>query len=458
MRGLFLKIIFFIGLLSSSANLFSQSFYELRFNDAYGNEYVGFWVYISESESYMRMAYYNADNEYRVVHVDYIAETGMTEDGVYYFVLFGENPVFITDYYEDESYNPDTFVWVRYENEEYGKPFVTDDPDFGDDSFIEVNSYIELDPSQFNEEYLNQFYGTAEPDYIALMSMVDDGNSQLANQTNVNHHNSNNTSENNNGNNATFSGPVTMHLVIAANTDIGDIGKSCEVDERNLISEFEGICEVLGINLKQYLIHGKEFTKENLVNTINGISAGSNDIVMFVYTGHGFRWSDQSGQFPQLDMRHNAYMRIEEKNSINLSEVNDMLLAKGARLNICFGDCCNSDVGVNQRTSNTFLASRNNGNYKLKNLQRLFIESSGNVLATAASPGQVSWSNSVNGGFFLSSFFQAFREEIGYLEQDATWDDMMKKTIEYAEYKTSKDACSNCSTQNGQKSVSISYN
>src|SRR5690606_37127766 len=126
------------------------------------------------------------------------------------------------------------------------------------------------------------------------------------------------------------------------------------------------------------------------------------DVVMFIYTGHGFRWSDQTEKFPQLDMRYNPYTSITSETSINLKEIYDIITVKGARLNIVMGDCCNSDVGVNQRTSNTFMASRNDANFNRKNLNKLFFESKGNVLATAASPGQVSWSNAVNGGFFSS--------------------------------------------------------
>ena len=213
----------------------------------------------------------------------------------------------------------------------------------------------------------------------------------------------------------------------------------------------------MDINIKKYIVDGKNFTKAYLTSTLRSVRPGSNDIVMFVYTGHGFRWSDQTGKFPQLDMRYNPYTSITSETSINLEEIYDIVTAKGARLNIVMGDCCNSDVGVNQRTSNTFMAARNDANFNRKNLNKLFFESEGNVLATAASPGQVSWSNAVNGGFFLSSFFQAFREEIGYMDTNPNWDEMLTNTIKYAAYKSSKAACSNCTEQNGQKSVSVSY-
>lgn len=509
----FLKILFSFLILTGTVQAFGQSFYEIKFEDANGNEYTCFWVYKSESNTYMRIAFYNGSDKYRVVNVEYKSETGKTDDGVYYLYCEGSNPTYITAHGDGESYTPDHFMWVRYEGEEYGLPFVTDDPELNVENFIECKVYKELHPADFTKEYLNQFFATDEDDYLALMSMVDDqssnggitysysgqgdtwtGDSGGNNSGNNNsgggntggqhgdmwtgtNNGGNSGSNSNNGNTNTWTGNTnaqgdgghhtstgggsggsfTFHLVIAANTDIGDIGTSCEVDKRNLVNEFEGLCEVMNIKLKKYIVDGKNFTKSYLTSTVNSVKPGSNDVVMFVYTGHGFRWSDQTDRFPQLDMRYNPYTSITSETSINLQEIYDMITDKGARLNIVMGDCCNSDVGVNQRTNNTFMASRNDANFNRKNLTKLFFESKGNILATAASPGQVSWSNAVNGGFFLSSFFQAFREEIGYMDTDPQWDDMIANTIKYAAYKSSKAACSNCTEQNGQKSVSVSY-
>ncbi|NOQ75098.1 MAG: hypothetical protein GQ574_24000 [Crocinitomix sp.] len=456
MRGIKQLITTFLFVLFCSSG-FSQSFYELKFTVADGGVYTAFWVYGSESENYIRMAYYNENGEYRVVNIDYYAETGTTEDGVYYFALMGDNATWISDYTEDDFYNPDHYVWVRYENEEYGLPLVTDDPEFAAENFFEVTSYIELDPLQFTKEYLNQFYGTNEPDYIALMNLVNQHNDYLVSDHDSNTDQFQYNSDDTNTDTEIDDTPITMHLIVAANTAIGDIGASCEVDKRNLVNEFEGICEVMDINLKQYIVDAKNFTKAQLIKTLGEVQPGTNDIVFFTYTGHGFRWSDQTGNYPQLDMRYNPYTQITAETSINLEEVYNIIIAKGARLNLVLGDCCNSDVGVNQRTNNTFLASRNEANFNHNNLRKLFVKSQGNIIATAASPGQVSWSNSVNGGFFLSSFFQAFREEIGYLDTDPQWEDMLESTIKYAAYKSSKSACNNCTIQNGQKAISVSY-
>ena len=100
-------LVLFLLVLLQPIQVFSQTFYELKFSDKAGNSYTGFMVYISESESYMRMAYYN-NSEYRVVNVSYDAKTGTLDDGTHYFVMSGSNPTYITDHGRGENYNPDT--------------------------------------------------------------------------------------------------------------------------------------------------------------------------------------------------------------------------------------------------------------------------------------------------------------------------------------------------------------
>lgn len=448
---------------------FAQSIYEFKFDDASGQSYLGFMVYWSESDAYMRVSFTDSEGEYNVVNVKYTAVTGKN-DASNYTVFLGSDPSFIVGP-EGASYDPDTFVWLWGDDGVYDLPYVTSDPNFAEESFRQVISYTELDVPTLTEDYIHQFYYTDEADYLSFVSMV--GNTEEHTlQTDEYHYedydyeeyitnsNENNSHSNDqtNTNTTNTSTDVTFHFMIVANTEIGDIGKSCDVDKRNYVSEFEGVAEALGITFKPYIIDGKNFTKTKVNEALANMSVGTNDVVFFVYTGHGFRWSDQTNTYPMLDMRYNVYQKIEEANAISLDDIYTEIKGKGGRLSIVFGDCCNSDVGINQRTSSTFLASRSNPNFKQEKLEKLFIKSSGSLIATAASPGEVSWSNDVNGGFFTASFLSAFHEEISYLSSDvADWDGLIKKTKENAKYKSAPATCSVCTAQNAVTNVKVAY-
>ena len=173
--------------------------------------------------------------------------------------------------------------------------------------------------------------------------------------------------------------------------------------------------------------------------------------MIFVYRGHGFRWNDQQGAWPQLDMRSSPYTRIGENTALDLDYVFKTIKGKGGRLNIVLGDCCNSTIDMpSPLTGSEFLAMQANNNYNEDKLRALFMNTKGNLLATAASPGEVSWANNSNGGFFTVSFLQSLREEISYMRDDAAdWRDLINNTVTGARRKSSTGVCSNCTLQNG---------
>ncbi len=429
-------LLVFLGIFSLKST--AQNLYEIKFTDADKNTYKGFMVYFNEKECYMRIAY-TQDKKYSVVNVEY-QSSNATEDKVNYFIMTGSNPTFITKKInEKDAYNPDTFIWAFTEkdNDEHkdedGLPYTSDDPEFKPESFRKVDSYTEVKAEQLNDVYLKQFFRTDEPQYKLLKQIWTDT------QTNTN----TNTNAGNKD--------VKLHVIMVSNSLIGDIGESCAADSRVMVNEFDGIAETLGIKLEKYLINDKNFTKQNINNTIDNINPGSNDIVIFAYSGHGFRWSNQTDKYPYMALTYNNYQKLSNETSMGLSEVYNKLVKKGARLNLVFGDCCNSDIGVNQFVESNSLSARSNISLKKEKLEKLFIKSRGNIILAGASPGEYSYCNNT-GGFFLTSFLQALHEEISYLKTDAAdWDGLISNTVKYTKSKAGSKP------QNPIKSAKISY-
>lgn len=240
----------------------------------------------------------------------------------------------------------------------------------------------------------------------------------------------------------------TLHLILVTNTLISDIGMSCQVDKNNSLNEFEIICGELDIPFKKSVISDREFSKSNLTNTLNNLNPSPNDIVIFIYSGHGFRWSNQNSEYPNLDLRYSNFQEISANTSFNLHEVYNSIIAKGARLNIVLGDCCNSDIGLSYRAGEPSLASRAQYKGKVDYLRRLFLESRGNLLAAAARRNETSCGNSRDGGYFLSSFFTAIYKETSHLNNFAPqWANIISNTIKTANYKTLN--LEGCTPQNG---------
>lgn len=247
---------------------------------------------------------------------------------------------------------------------------------------------------------------------------------------------------------------ITLHLFLLANTEIGDIGSACGIDVKRIKSEMKGVASKLGMNFKEYDVLGEDLSKANLQARLAELKPSANDVVFFLYTGHGFRWDDQKDPYPQLALVKDDYTDVKAGNFVALSDVNDEIIKKGARLNIVLSDCCNSLYGENSPLplGLNSLYSRGNNNLSAEHLRELFINQSGNILSTAASPGEYSWCSQV-GGNYTNNFLEAFRNEINMLSTtEASWSHIIDTTIQNA--KTFSDK--NCTrAQNGMKNIAV---
>ncbi len=421
----------------------AQILYKVNFHDKNYSRYEGLMVYFNESRGYMRIGYYSSDNRYHVVNVDYTSYTGTYSDGSSYFFMTGSNPKFITENSKDQTYNPDYFIWQkgRYE-ERWNLPSTTDDPKLSQASLIPVDSFYQVEPYTVSENFLRKFFWNNEPEFFALKKIcgLDNGKTPTTTTT---------TTVKTYG--------AKLHLIIVANTIIGDIGASCIADRDKLDYEFSSISDALGLAYRKYVVDGTNFNKANLQATLDQVRPGSNDIVIFVYRGHGFRWDNQTDAYPMMDLRVSNYIPISQNNSQSLSSVYSALKAKGARLNLVLADCCNNRVGITQVTSTSFLNLQADNKPDISKLKRLFMNARGSLITAAAKEGEYSWANPL-GGFFTISFIQALKEKIGYMNNGSySWSDILNYATQLARDKSSPGLCGNCTIQNGISSISITY-
>lgn len=412
-------------------------------------------VYYSENNCYMRVGFTESDN-YNVVNVEYKSTTG-NENGVNYQLLAGENATFITDNPNGLGYKPEDFLWLWKDSLNPGTPYYTTDPDFKPENIYKVDDFKEIKLDQLTEDYLGQFYESDEPDYISFVNSITHKSNQ-SNQDSLSIQNSQNTQPDQNNQIATVDttkSGITLHLIIVANTLISNIGTSCAIDKKNFQSQFEGVAQALKINIKEYFVCDSTFSKQNLLNQLQAVVPGFNDIIVFLYTGHGFRYEDQTDSFPNFSLCMSDYQEVNESSSIRLISVYNILAKKGARLTIVLSNCCNSTAGLNQVASSSLLSSKANQNFDETNLSKLMLNAGGTILATAASPGEFAWCNHTNGSFFVNSFLQSFRQEISILNKDTDWQRVIGNTILNAEEVTST-SCASCQAQKGLMSVKVS--
>ena len=228
-------------------------------------------------------------------------------------------------------------------------------------------------------------------------------------------------------------------LLVVANINDTAIGPSCKKDMERTVETFTKLTDFLKIKLDYKTISGKDYNKENVEKEINNLSPKPNDIVVFYYSGHGFRKPKDNRRFPYIDLRpkpDGTYM----VNSLNMEDIYESIKKKGARLNLVMSDCCNTEVTA----SNAIGApvARKKGllmTYNLENCRALFFNPKPvSILATAADAGQKASSNNEFGGFFSFYFKSSMENQLSFFKKNVSWESLLqdakKQTIRKAEH------------------------
>lgn len=430
-----LALLFGFAYLSSLMAL-AQNFYQIDW-DYSGIQYSALVIWYSDDDAYARVGYTNSADAYQVAEFRCKGEYYTDESGAEYYLLDGFDAKMI---YGDKkvAYSADNFIFADLDGQDAFETIYTIDDsqleNLENTSELTEAAVKEVVADEFTEDYLGQFFFSNEPQYKLFLGKEEAKPVPTPKADPV-------------------TAPVTLHLVVVANSLDISIGPGCDVDSRKLKTEFANIAEALGIGYKSYVIDGKLFEKNKVLAMLDGLRPGKNDVVAFFYRGHGFRYSDQKDAWPMMSMRYSSYQPLE---AIAISEVYNRIVGKGARLNLVFGDMCNNDIGISQPVNNTYTAMQSNLYPSDAKLRRLFLEAKGNVLSVAAKPGEVSWVNNAEGGLYTSSFFEALYKEVGRYSGAGDWNALVNYTIERAEYKSTR-TCSNCTAQHGLKNVSVSY-
>lgn len=223
---------------------------------------------------------------------------------------------------------------------------------------------------------------------------------------------------------------TTLHLIVAAATNDQSVGKSVGCDMERTTTEFSQIASELGIGYHEVVIADNDFGKRNVEKAINELSPRPNDIVTFVYCGHGFRFSDDTDEYPRMLLKCNS-KTLMDGDYMSTTEVYDILQAKKARLTLVFTDCCNTDLGIcREEVEEDNLFNRRDLDYTrdTEKLRELFLKQSGSVRATAAMPGQKAYCSS-DGGYLITGLLGNIKNITSADKNEApSWSAIINKT------------------------------
>jgi len=224
-----------------------------------------------------------------------------------------------------------------------------------------------------------------------------------------------------------------LYLLNVINSKDEDISVNCVEDGKKVSGYFKKLTGLLEIPMIEKKLTGNDFNAIAVKSAIKNLRPGKDDIVVFFYSGHGFRWKGDAGYpFPQLGLYYGRPPSWDHMAafSINLEDIFREIQAKGARLNLVMSDCCNTIV--NRRRSeikDTLLPQIAPGYYDInkRTAMSLLLQSRSSLLISAAEKGQAAnCSNSYN-GFFTTSIINSIRMGLKASGIAPQWPDIVRK-------------------------------
>lgn len=208
-----------------------------------------------------------------------------------------------------------------------------------------------------------------------------------------------------------------LFLIVVANTKDSVIGANCRLDMTRIINFFTTLTGKLNITMLTDSIAESALSKTAVDKAIdNWLKPSPNDIVVFYYSGHGFRYSLDISKYARMSFRINGVGDLS-KNNLLLEDVYKRILNKGAKVNIVIGDCCNSDIGLPPSIGLLPFKTRDAGittqNLNIDISRALFFPTHPiSAICSAAEKGERSVCNPKIGGFYTNFFLEEMNKTL----------------------------------------------
>ncbi|MEO7983750.1 MAG: caspase family protein [Bacteroidota bacterium] len=272
-----------------------------------------------------------------------------------------------------------------------------------------VMSFKQLSNASFTKTYLQDFFISSE-----LISAGPYTKKQLSSIRNNNK-------------------PV-LYLISVINSMDEDISENCIGDGKNVSEFFQNVASTLDTRFSEKKITGINFTITAVRTAIKNLHPGKDDIVVFFYSGHGFRWKgDLEYPFPQLGLYYGTPPSWNHMGafSINMEDIFRDLQGKGARLNLIMSDCCNTIVNrrrseIKDTVQSTAVPGYNDMN--VRTAMSLFLQAKGSMLISAAEKGQAANCSTSFNGFFTTSLINTLRKDMKITGPAPQWIDIVNRT------------------------------
>lgn len=230
---------------------------------------------------------------------------------------------------------------------------------------------------------------------------------------------------------------ANLVAIIAANTVPYENNRGRDHDVDKIMKEIEKISQNIQLEINYHIYVNEEYNSE-ILEKLDHIQIHNDDVVIFYYTGHGYREHDKdkiSNPWPNL------HIGLEGK-GIDHYLITQLLESKQPKLLLSLVSCCNKetscpiDLICKEFPPSDFLeVDAFQENFTKDNYRKLFLETSGVIISSSSLPGEYSYRSPSEGTLYLDAFIEALHEET---ENNAVcdWISVFEKTIDHTRLKS----------------------
>lgn len=237
-----------------------------------------------------------------------------------------------------------------------------------------------------------------------------------------------------------------LYLITVANTLDSQVGVTTQVDMSNIVATFTQLAQDLNMDIQVQKIMDNSFGKKTVELALAKLRPKSIDIVVFYYSGHGFRYSNDASEYPRISLRIGTVPDID-KNNLGLESIYKTLLKKKAKVTLVLSDCCNDDIGA-PVPAGPGLVKTKAPTGELKPLlntaiceQLFFPAVPVSMVIGSADKFQLAVGNPKLGGYFTNSFTVELRKILYGMGTNATWLSILASTKKQASWLSLSAPC-----------------
>jgi hypothetical protein len=237
-----------------------------------------------------------------------------------------------------------------------------------------------------------------------------------------------------------------LHLITVANTLDSTIAKSTRRDVANVLRIFTQLAKDANMDILTQTIMDSALSKQAVELVLAKLRPSPVDIVVFYYSGHGFRYSNDKSEYPRMSLRTSQKSELS-KNNMSVEDIYKVLLAKKAKVTIVLSDCCNDDIGEPVPSGPTFMKLRGPSGDYIPTLNKgvmtrlFFPQKPLAILIGSADRNQLAVGNPSLGGYFTNSLTVELRKVLYGMPENATWISILANTKKQASWLSLSAAC-----------------